>query len=85
MLPEDLSLNFTIVPTLILLAGLVKHSHILFPWSFNNNTSITAPVSSLDPINLAGITFVSFKTGGHLMTGNSVKINEEFDSFIREK
>lgn len=30
-------------------------------------------------------TFVSFKTGGHLMTGNSEKINEEFDSFIREK
>lgn len=27
-------------------------------------------------------TFVSFKSGGHLMTGNSEKINEEFNSFI---
>ena len=29
-------------------------------------------------------TFVSFKTGGHLMTGNSKKINEEFNSFIHK-
>lgn len=27
--------------------------------------------------------FVSFKTGGHLMTGNSKKINEAFNSFIK--
>lgn len=29
-------------------------------------------------------TFVSFKTGGHLMTGNSKKINEALDRFIQE-
>jgi len=29
-------------------------------------------------------TFVSFKTGGHLMKGNSEKINEAFNSFIHE-
>lgn len=29
-------------------------------------------------------TFISFKTGGHLMTGNSKKINEEFNSFIHK-
>lgn len=29
-------------------------------------------------------TFVSFKTGGHLMTGNSEKINETLNSFIHE-
>jgi len=29
-------------------------------------------------------TFISCKTGGHLMTGNSDKINEAFNSFIRE-
>ncbi len=29
-------------------------------------------------------TLVSFKTGGHLMTGNSEKINEAFNSFIHE-
>jgi Predicted hydrolases or acyltransferases (alpha/beta hydrolase superfamily) len=29
-------------------------------------------------------TFVSLKTGGHLMTGNSEKINEAFNSFIHE-
>jgi len=29
-------------------------------------------------------TFVSCKTGGHLMTGNSGKINEAFNNFIHE-
>jgi len=29
-------------------------------------------------------TFVSCKTGGHLMTGNSGKINEAFNNFIYE-
>lgn len=51
-----------IVPTFTLLAGLVKHSHTLFPSSFSKSSSITALVSSLTPIILAGITLVSFKT-----------------------
>ena len=50
------------VPSFILLAGFVKHSHSSFPKSFNINTSITAPVSGLCPISLAGITFVSLRT-----------------------
>ena len=52
----------TIVPTFILLAGLTRHSQSSFSIFFNNNTSITAFVSSFIPINLAGKTLVSFNT-----------------------
>ena len=58
----SLSLNFIVVPTFTLLAGLHKHSHILLLSSFNINNSITALVSVLTPIILAGITLVSFTT-----------------------
>ena len=51
-----------IVSTWILLKGLDKHSHLLPPKSFNSNNSIWALVLSFSPINLAGITLVSFKT-----------------------
>ena len=55
--PNDIT-----VPSCTLFAGRDRHSYILSPKSFNNNTSITALVSSFSPINLAGITLVSFKT-----------------------
>ena len=54
--------NNTPVPTLTLLAGFTRHSQLSFSVFFNNNTSITAFVSSYVPINLAGRTFVSFNT-----------------------
>ena len=40
--------------------------------------------AALWSVKIPNCTFVSFKTGGHLMTGNSEKINEEFNSFILE-
>ena len=54
--------NLITVPSFTLFAGLAKVTQVLSPISFNNNTSITAFVSSFSPIYLAGITFVSFKT-----------------------
>lgn len=50
------------VPSFILLAGFVKHSHSSSPKSFNINTSITAPVSGLCPISLAGKRIVAVGT-----------------------
>lgn len=38
--------------------------------------------ASLWSEKIPNCTFVSFKTGGHLMTGNSEKINEAFNRFI---
>ena len=40
--------------------------------------------ASLWSAKIPACTFVSCKTGGHLMTGNSDKINEAFNSFIHE-
>ena len=54
--------NDTIVPNLILLAGFAKQTQVSSQISFKSKTSILALVSIFSPINLAGITLVSFKT-----------------------
>ena len=51
-----------LVPILALFPGLTKDSHVSSSCLFNNRNSIFPPVSTFSPINLAGITLVSFKT-----------------------
>lgn len=41
--------------------------------------------ASLWSERISACTFVSFETGGHLMVGNSDKINEALSEFIQEK
>ena len=54
--------KLTIVPSFTLFAGLTKHFQLSFSILFRRSTSMTAPVSILSPINLAGNTLVSFST-----------------------
>ena len=61
-LPFNLSEKVIMVPTLIALALPHKHSQIESAPIFKIRTSTLAPVSSLVPYNLAGITLELFLT-----------------------
>ena len=51
-----------LVPFRAFFPGFTRHSHTSFSFLFKRSISINAPVSSLCPYNLAGITFVSLIT-----------------------
>ena len=54
--------KFVAKPTGAFFPGFTKVSHTSFSFRFSNNTSIFASVPILEPISLAGITFVSLIT-----------------------